>query len=199
MLLPAARDHARRKDGRPAPRPDRDRRERRAEPRHGPLRLRLRHRHRDRRPQLAADAAMPPARRRPAASEPARAGDRVARAGIGLHPLDPASPDDTAWLRALVWADHPGRATLLGGALTAAAARPPVPLHAGDAAERLLAVMGSVPAGMTVCLFHTAFLAHLPHSTGSASSTWWLSYRWPGRSTGCKPNPASTRPSPGCG
>jgi hypothetical protein len=84
------------------------------------------------------------------------------RAGIDLHPLDPASPDDTAWLRALVWADHPWRATLLGDALTAAAARPPVPLHAGDAAERLPAVVGSVPAGVTVCLFHTAFLAHLP-------------------------------------
>jgi hypothetical protein len=84
------------------------------------------------------------------------------RAGIDLHPLDPASPDDAAWLRALVWADHPGRATLLSDALAVAAARPPVPLHAGDAAEQLPAVVGSVPAGMTVCLFHTAFLAHLP-------------------------------------
>jgi hypothetical protein len=84
------------------------------------------------------------------------------RAGIDLHPLDPASPDDAAWLRALVWADHPGRARLLDRALAAAGARPPVPLHAGDAAERLPAVVGSVPAGLTVCLFHTAFLAHLP-------------------------------------
>ena len=84
------------------------------------------------------------------------------RAGIDLHPLDPASPDDAAWLRALVWADHPGRAALLAAALTAAATRPPVPLHAGDAAERLPAVVGSAPADMTVCLFHTAFLAHFP-------------------------------------
>ncbi len=32
----------------------------------------------------------------------------------------------------------------------------------GDAAERLPAVVASAPADMTVCLFHTAFLAHLP-------------------------------------
>lgn len=84
------------------------------------------------------------------------------RAGIDLHPLDPASPDDAAWLRALVWADHPGRAAVLAAALKAAAARPPVPLHAGDAAERLPALIASAPADMTVCLFHTAFLAHIP-------------------------------------
>jgi hypothetical protein len=84
------------------------------------------------------------------------------RAGIDLHPLDPASPDDAAWLRALVWADHPGRDALLAAALTAAATRPPIPLHAGDAAERLPAVVASAPASMTVCLFHTAFLAHFP-------------------------------------
>lgn len=84
------------------------------------------------------------------------------RAGIDLHPLDPASPEDAAWLRALVWADHPGRASLLAAALTAATGRPPVPLHAGDATDRLPALVACAPADMTVCLFHTAFLAHLP-------------------------------------
>lgn len=84
------------------------------------------------------------------------------RAGIDLNPLDPASPEDTAWLRALVWADHPERASLLSHALTVARSRPPIPLHAGDAAEQLPALIASAPADMTVCLFHTAFLAHLP-------------------------------------
>jgi hypothetical protein len=47
------------------------------------------------------------------------------RAGIDLNPLDPLDPDDAAWLRTRVWADHPGRARLLDRALRAAAARPP--------------------------------------------------------------------------
>jgi len=84
------------------------------------------------------------------------------RARIDPHTLDPASPDDAAWLRALVCADHHGRAAVLAAALTAAATPPPVPPHAGDAAERLPALIASAPADMTVCLFHTAFLAHLP-------------------------------------
>ena len=84
------------------------------------------------------------------------------RAGIDLHPLDPADPDDAAWLRALVWADHLDRATLLGDALTAATGRPPIPVHAGDATEQLPALVAAAPAELTLCLFHTAFLAHLP-------------------------------------
>jgi hypothetical protein len=84
------------------------------------------------------------------------------RAGIDLHPLDPSSPGDVAWLRALVWADHRQRAILLDHALREAAARAPIPLHAGDAAERLPTLVASAPGDMAVCLFHTAFLAHLP-------------------------------------
>jgi hypothetical protein len=64
----------------------------------------------------------------------------------------------TAWLRALVWADHPQRAILLSHALTVARSRPPIPLHTGDGAEQLPALIASAPADMTVCLFHTAFL-----------------------------------------
>ncbi len=84
------------------------------------------------------------------------------RAGIDLHPLDPASPADAAWLRALVWADHPQRARLLDHALAETRSHPPVMVRAGDAAERLPGLIAAAPTGMTVCLFHTAFLAHLP-------------------------------------
>ena len=83
------------------------------------------------------------------------------RAGIDLNPLDPLDPDDAAWLRALVWADHPGRARLLGRALRAAAARPPAPVHTGDATALLPALVASAPADTAVCVMHTAFLAHL--------------------------------------
>lgn len=84
------------------------------------------------------------------------------RAGIDLNPLNPADPQDAAWLRALVWADHPGRAALLRDALTAAAVRPAIPVVAGDATEQLPSLVAAAPAEMAVCLFHTAFLAHLP-------------------------------------
>jgi hypothetical protein len=83
------------------------------------------------------------------------------RAGIDLHPLNSASPEDAAWLQALVWADHPERATLLSGALSAAAAQPPIPVSTGDATEQLPSIVASAPPDMTICLFHTAFLAHL--------------------------------------
>jgi hypothetical protein len=83
------------------------------------------------------------------------------RAGIDLHPLNPADPEDASWLQALVWADHPGRAALLRNALTAAAARPTIPVHAGDATEQLPSLVATAPAELAVCLFHTAFLAHL--------------------------------------
>lgn len=84
------------------------------------------------------------------------------RAGIDLHPLDPTSPHDADWLRALVWADHPGRANRLAVALTAAAARPRVQLYAGDATDLLPALVEAAPPDLAICLFHTAFLAHLP-------------------------------------
>jgi hypothetical protein len=55
--------------------------------------------------------------------------DIIWRAGVDLNPLDPLDPGDAAWLRALVWADHPARAQLLDHALRAAAERPPAPVH----------------------------------------------------------------------
>ena len=50
----------------------------------------------------------------------------------------------------------------LAAALAAAAARPPVPLYAGDAANLLPALVEAAPRDLAICLFHTAFLAHLP-------------------------------------
>ena len=83
------------------------------------------------------------------------------RAGIDLNPLDPLNPGDAAWLRALVWADHPGRARLLDDAIQAVRGRPAAPLHRGDAAELLPAIATSAPRNAALCIMHTAFLAHL--------------------------------------
>jgi hypothetical protein len=84
------------------------------------------------------------------------------RTGIDLHPLQPNDAVDAAWLRALVWADHRERAALLDSALAVAAAAPAIPVHTGDAAEVLPRLVTTAPADLAVCIFHTAFLAHLP-------------------------------------
>ena len=120
------------------------------------------------------------------------------RAGIDLHPLDPATPDDAAWLRALVWADHPERAVLLDGALA-----PPLPgPQCPYTRETLLSGCppsspphpsprqwpSSTPRSWLTC----------PPWNGNASSTWSSCCPPPGRSTGSKPNPAATQPSPAC-
>lgn len=82
------------------------------------------------------------------------------RAGVDLNPLDAADPHDAAWLRALVWADHRDRALRLDDALRIAASRPAVPMYAGDAAEQLPVAVAAAPPETSVCVFHTAFLAH---------------------------------------
>ena len=61
------------------------------------------------------------------------------------------------------------------------------------------APLSSVPVGMTVCLFHTAFLAHLPSLDRERFEHLAAVLAVPGRSTGCKPNPAATRLNPACG
>ena len=76
------------------------------------------------------------------------------RVGIDLHPLDVTDPDDAAWLRALVWPAHTDRRALLDGAIEAVGADPPAIL-AGDAAERLPAVLDSIPHDVPVCVFNT--------------------------------------------
>lgn len=86
------------------------------------------------------------------------------RAGLELDPLDPVDAQDAAWLRALVWPDHRDRATRLNAALRLAASRPAPLMYAGDAAEQLPAAVAAAPDQAAVCIFHTAFLAHLPHA-----------------------------------
>lgn len=82
------------------------------------------------------------------------------RCGIDLHPIDLTDSDDMAWLRALVWADHPDRACRLDQATQAAMSGQLPPIHAGDVFQLLPDVLATTPPEAVACVFHTATLAH---------------------------------------
>jgi hypothetical protein len=86
----------------------------------------------------------------------------AARVGIDQNPLDPADPDDRAWLRALVW-PGPNAAPRLErlDAAAAIAAREPATVLTGDLIERLPRALELLPADCTPVVFHTAVLAYL--------------------------------------
>lgn len=92
------------------------------------------------------------------------------RAGLDLHPVDPADADARRWLECLVWPEHTRRAARLGAALDVAAAlRPDV--RSGDMTTDLAALLDEArrsaeaahpsdgPA--TVVVLHTAALVYL--------------------------------------
>ncbi|WP_040166197.1 DUF2332 domain-containing protein [Microbacterium gorillae] len=85
----------------------------------------------------------------------------VWRAGVDLSPLDPADPEDRAWLQALVWPGETGRAERIRSALDIAAADPPS-LVSGDAAARLPELVERAPAGATVVVTTPGLLPFLP-------------------------------------
>ena len=86
----------------------------------------------------------------------------AARVGVDQNPLDPADPDDRAWLRALVW-PGPNAAPRLERLDAAAriAAREPATVLTGDLIDRLPEALEVLPAGCTPVVFHTAVLAYL--------------------------------------
>lgn len=96
---------------------------------------------------------------------PDRLPDVVARVGIDRHPLDPADPDDLAWLRALIWPGPNAAARLdrLDAAAAIAAAEPATVLT-GDLVERLPEALALLPADCTPVVFHTAVLIYLPRA-----------------------------------
>jgi hypothetical protein len=92
-----------------------------------------------------------------------------ARIGIDLNPLDPADPDDEAWLRACIWPGPAAQPRLdrLAAAARVAAAEPPR-LLAGDLLERLPDALALVPPGVTAVVLHTAVLMYLPRERREA-------------------------------
>ena len=94
---------------------------------------------------------------------PAAVPEVVARIGIDLNPLDPADPDDRAWLRALVWPGPAADERLRRlEAAAEVAAREPATLLRGDLVDRLPDALGFAAPGSTVVVLHTAVLPYVP-------------------------------------
>jgi hypothetical protein len=89
----------------------------------------------------------------------------AARVGVDQNPLDPADPDDRAWLRALIW-PGPNAAPRLDRLDAAAriAAQEPATVLTGDLIDRLPDALGQLPSDCTPVVFHTAVLAYLERS-----------------------------------
>ena len=85
------------------------------------------------------------------------------RVGIDLNPMDVTDPDDTDWLRALIWPEHAERRRTLAGAIEAAQDDPPR-LVTGDLLEALPAVLGEIPDDVPVCVFDTLVFYQVPET-----------------------------------
>lgn len=96
---------------------------------------------------------------------PARPPQVAARVGVDQNPLDPADPDDRAWLRALIW-PGPNAAPRLERLDAAAriAAQEPATVLTGDLIDRLPDALEQLPSDCTPVVFHTAVLAYLARS-----------------------------------
>ena len=91
----------------------------------------------------------------------------VWRAGIDLAPLDARDADDRRWLQGLVWPGETGREQRIAAALDIAASDPPT-LVAGDALERLDALVATAPVGATLVITTPGVLVHIPRAARSA-------------------------------
>lgn len=90
----------------------------------------------------------------------------VARIGVDLNPLDPADPDDRAWLRALVWpGPHAEERVRRIDDASEVARTEPARMLTGDLLDRLPDALDLVPEGCTVVVMHTAVLPYLPEAT----------------------------------
>lgn len=115
------------------------------------------------------------------AAPPTTLPDVVWRAGIDLHPLDPADPETLAWLDALIWPEHDDRRDRLRAAARVAASHPAA-IRAGDLNDLIADAVASAPADATLVVFHTAVLAYLApedrerfRRTMAATDAVWLS------------------------
>ncbi|MFK3836418.1 DUF2332 family protein [Microbacterium sp. NPDC087868] len=91
----------------------------------------------------------------------------VWRAGIDLAPLDARDADDRRWLQGLVWPGETGREQRIAAALDIAASDPPT-LVAGDALERIDALVARAPVGATLVITTPGVLVHIPRAARSA-------------------------------
>lgn len=92
---------------------------------------------------------------------PRRPPEIVWRAGIDLNPLDVRSPDDLAWLEALIFPEHDDRRSRLRAAAAIVAEEPPR-LFRGDIMELLKPVAAQAPPDATLVVVHTVAVSYLP-------------------------------------
>lgn len=86
----------------------------------------------------------------------------ASRIGIELNPVNLADEDDKVWLRALIWPERADRFARFDGAVAMALARGRPPIVAGDAVEKLPAVLARLPPGEPVCIYHTNAVYQIP-------------------------------------
>jgi hypothetical protein len=101
-----------------------------------------------------------PCRANDATPLPARMPEIAWRAGLDLNPLDPADPDEAAWLETLVWPGNEPRAGRLHAAIRIAREHPPR-LARGDLLADLPALAATAPGDATLVVFHSAVLAYV--------------------------------------
>ncbi|MFK4759920.1 DUF2332 family protein [Microbacterium sp. ZW T5_45] len=93
--------------------------------------------------------------------------DIVWRAGIDLAPLDARVERDRRWLQGLIWPGEEGREQRVVAALDIAASDPPI-LRAGDALDRLDALVADAPADATLVITTPGVLVHIPREAREA-------------------------------
>jgi hypothetical protein len=82
------------------------------------------------------------------------------RIGVDLAPINLHDEDAVRWLRACVWTEHAGRASMLGDAIDLARDDPPT-VEAGDALDRIGDLVRTAPPGAEACVFHTNTLVYV--------------------------------------
>lgn len=85
---------------------------------------------------------------------PDRFPEVASRVGIDREPVDVASDDAVAWLRACVFADQVDRVERLEAAVAVARRHPP-PIVEGDVLSRLPDVAAAIPTDHHLVIFHT--------------------------------------------
>lgn len=91
---------------------------------------------------------------------PGRYPEIVWRAGLDLHPIDPADEDSARWLQTLVWPEHTERRRRLRRALTIARTHRP-DLVEGDLVDDVEALAAQAPSDATLVIFHSAVLVYV--------------------------------------
>lgn len=91
---------------------------------------------------------------------PLRIPEVVWRAGVDLAPMDVRDPEDRAWMDALIWPGERERAARIAAASEIVAADPAL-LLAGDAEERLGALVASAPPDATLVVTTPGMLVYL--------------------------------------